>query len=133
MLAAILKRDRGLFKCLLLQVPSTSFFHSISLHCKCLCSRNISRGMIVVMNGLDQTMHLSEEGSDHITACQTEPPAGGKSHIQTFCPHSRPSYLFRSARTSCTTFGWFVRPSRPVRPARKIWITIIQAYMPYES
>ena len=39
--------------------------------------------------------------------------------------------IFRSARTSCTTFGWFVRPS--VRPALKIWITYIQAYMPYES
>ena len=37
--------------------------------------------------------------------------------------------IFRSARTSCTTFGW----SRPVRPALKIWITYIQAYMPYES
>ena len=24
-------------------------------------------------------------------------------------------YLFRSARTSCTTFGWFVRPVRPSR------------------
>ena len=24
-------------------------------------------------------------------------------------------------------------PSRPVRPALKIWITYIQAYMPYES
>ena len=40
------------------------------------------------------------------------------------------NYIFRSARTSCTTFGW----SRPVRPsALKIWITYIQAYMPYES
>ena len=38
-------------------------------------------------------MHLSEEGSDHITTCQAEPLAGGKSHIQTFCPHSRPSFL----------------------------------------
>ena len=38
--------------------------------------------------------------------------------------------LFRSARTSCTTFGWFVQ-SRP--SAIKIWITYIQAYMPYES
>ena len=37
--------------------------------------------------------------------------------------------LFRSARTSCTTFGWFV-PF--VRPALKICITYIQAYMPYE-
>ena len=23
--------------------------------------------------------------------------------------------IFRSARTSCTTFGWFVRPVRPSR------------------
>ena len=38
--------------------------------------------------------------------------------------------IFRSMRlrTSCTTFGWSVRPC-----ARKIWITYIQAYMPYES
>ena len=44
--------------------------------------------------------------------------------------------IFRSARTSCTTFGWFVPPVppvRPVRPALKICITYIQAYMPYES
>ena len=27
--------------------------------------------------------------------------------------------IFRSARTSCTTFGWSVRPVRPVRPVRK--------------
>ena len=38
--------------------------------------------------------------------------------------------LFRSARTSCTTFDRSV-PSRPC--ARKIWITYTQAYMPYES
>ena len=37
------------------------------------------------------------------------------------------SGIFRSARTSCTTFDW----SRP--SALKIWITYIQAYMPYES
>ena len=31
------------------------------------------------------------------------------------------SFLFRSARTSCTTFGWSrpVRPSRPSRPQEK--------------
>ena len=39
--------------------------------------------------------------------------------------------ISRSARTSCTIFGWSVRPSVP--SARKIWITYIQAYMPYES
>ena len=33
--------------------------------------------------------------------------------------------IFRSARTSCTTSDWPVRP-----PALKIWITYIQAYMP---
>ena len=38
--------------------------------------------------------------------------------------------VFRSARTSCTTFGWS-RLSVP--SALKIWITYIQAYMPYES
>ena len=49
------------------------------------------------------------------------------------CTNSNTIYIatlktafFRSARTSCTTFGWS-------RPARKIWITYIQAYMPYES
>ena len=39
--------------------------------------------------------------------------------------------FFRSARTSCTTFDG-PRPV-PSRPALKIWITYIQAYMPYES
>ena len=38
--------------------------------------------------------------------------------------------IFRSARTSCITFGWS-RLSVPC--ALKIWITYIQAYMPYES
>ena len=47
----------------------------------------------LVLNGLDQAKHLSEEGSDHIIACQADSPAGGKSHIQTFCPHSWPSFL----------------------------------------
>ena len=42
------------------------------------------------------------------------------------------STLFRSARTSCTSSGGPINPS--VRPyARKIWITYIKAYMPYES
>ena len=36
--------------------------------------------------------------------------------------------IFRSARTSCTTFGWS-RPSVPC--ALKMWITYIQACMPY--
>ena len=50
------------------------------------------------------------------------------------CDHSSPflvsaTYIFRFARTSCTTSGgWWTRdPS-----ARKIWITYIQAYMPCE-
>ena len=34
--------------------------------------------------------------------------------------------IFRSARTSCTTFKW------SVHLALNIWITYIQAYMPYE-
>ena len=34
--------------------------------------------------------------------------------------------IFRSARTSCTTFD-------VSRPVLKIWITYIQAYMPHES
>ena len=38
------------------------------------------------------------------------------------------SAFFRSARTFCTTFDWSVRPC-----ALKIWITFMQAYMPYES
>ena len=42
------------------------------------------------------------------------------------------STLFRSARTSCSSSGGPINPS--VRPyARKIWITYIKAYMPYES
>ena len=39
--------------------------------------------------------------------------------------------IFRSARTSCRTFDFRVRP--PVRPRQFFWITYIQAYMPYES
>ena len=39
--------------------------------------------------------------------------------------------LFRSARTSCTTFNWSV-PSRPVRVQEKSG-SHIQAYVPYES
>ena len=44
------------------------------------------------------------------------------------CLLTPPWALFRSTRTSCRTFDFPVHPS-----ALKIWITYIQAYMPYES
>ena len=69
-----------------------------------------------------QTLHLMADSvftDFHCSYWSSQPPPAVVYFFQD-------SILFRSARTSCTTFGWFVRP------ALKIWITYIQAYMPYE-